>query len=268
MKKVVVVLLLMLSIGVSGQKYPPVQPYNESGYKVSDLRRFLYENTSLSNSYQQEFLRVINKNLRSTGEYLNINEGQPLDESWIPWVLAKISIESKNLKGFMNSRNKNGQLDWYWDENSFYGPCFVFRFGNCSFIMAKTICMNLLDISADYVYSRKQPERQVVVEEQPVYLNRPVRDDWRPQEKPVVVVYTPEPEKKLIPEVKFKVGDVTIVVVGAAVLYALYKVVTNSEKRNTTIQVVIPTTIPTGNPGGTPTGETGGGPGGTPPSRK
>lgn len=264
MKKVLVFLLLVLSsIGVSGQKYPPVQPYNENGYKVSDLRRFLYENTSLSNSYQTEFLRVVNKNLRSTGEYLNINDGQPLDESCIPWVLAKISIESKNLKGFMNSRNKNGQLDWYFDKNSFYGPCFIFRFGNCSFTLAKTICMNLLDIPADYVYSTrntKQPERQF--REEPIN-DRPVRDDWRPIQEPQPTIhYVPTTQNH---NPKIDVLGITVTICLTAIVVVTVVCLTNNPQ---TIAVV-PPTQPTnnGNPGGTGNGNDGGGPGGTPPSR-
>jgi hypothetical protein len=193
MKKVMFLLLLVLiSIGVSSQKYPPIRPYNENGYSVENFRKFVYEDTKLSISYTNELLRIVNKNLYSTGEYININNGYELTESNLDFVFDHISISSVSIDGgFMNSRNKNGEVDWYLDEAKFYGPCFMFNFGKCNLILAKTICMNLLDVPCEY----KPTSERTRSFTSPV-ITRPVISEWSPIQEERVVLFPNQAVKK------------------------------------------------------------------------
>jgi len=178
---------VLISIGVSSQsqKYPPIKPYNENGYSIEQFRKFVYEDTQLSISYTFELLRIVNKNLYSTGEYLNINNSYELTESNLDFVFENISVVSVSIDGgFMNSRNKNGQVDWYLDNAKFYGPCFMFNFGKCNLILAKTICMNLLNVPCEY---KPTLERTRSVITQP---------EWIPIEEERVVLFPNQTVKK------------------------------------------------------------------------
>ena len=126
-------------------------------------------------------------------------------------------------------------------------------------------CGNRIDfIQPTNLIQIKEVEKRIYLSDTPpvVQGNRPVHDDWRPQQEPQQPTVRYEPPKTLAPKIDFL--GIGISLVGLAGI--VYGIVLLSPQQPAMI-TTYPNGNPGGNPGGTPTGNTGGGPGGTPPSR-
>ena len=85
-------LLLILVIKTNGQGTDnPVLPrIYEDGYSIEQIKIFALQNTPYSADYRVKLLAIVNNGLRKSGEYVNINEGRPLDESHITWIYQQV----------------------------------------------------------------------------------------------------------------------------------------------------------------------------------
>ena len=207
MKKVVVILTLSIFCFVSkGQLFPPVQPYNESGYTVEQFENFALGTTDLSCSYRAEVLHIVNQFLQKTGLYMNYNNGQPLDDAWISWIFCPCRTWAEHRiysNGFWNTHQSSDgkRIIPYWDKNSFEGLVTVLHLDGYTLDLAKTICMNLV----------KVPFKKLVLQEERfTQPTTPVdKTNWAYREpERTDQPYIPIPPIK--EEKKFKVGFVVI----------------------------------------------------------
>lgn len=146
MRKTLVVLILTMSWFVSnGQLYPPIQPYLENDYGLSQVKRFAMAQTELSSSWRKEFLAIVNNGLAQAGENMYLGEDKILS------ALDHVIYERRNLNyTFENSRNILNQVKFYPDFG-FDGMVATFKYGKCSLVVFKTRCMNLLKCRIDVV---------------------------------------------------------------------------------------------------------------------
>ncbi|MCX6754172.1 MAG: hypothetical protein NTV03_03920 [Candidatus Nomurabacteria bacterium] len=153
MKKFLFVLILTLGWLVSkGQLYPPIQPYLENDYSISQVKRFAMGQNELSSSWRKEFLSIVNDGLAQAGENMYLGEDKILS------ALDHVVYERRNLNySFENSRNISNQVKFYSDFG-FDGMVGVFKYGKCSLVIFKTRCMNLLKCRLDVVQIEIKPE--------------------------------------------------------------------------------------------------------------
>lgn len=198
MRKLVFFLLLILNWSiVNGQLFPPIQPYNESGYTVLDFEMFARnletdkaiktKNAELSASYKRELLSIVNDFLQSTGLNKNFNNGAPLGEEWISWIFCPIrtSIEHRvYLGGFWNShQSTDGKtVVFYWDSKRFEGMIVTLHLDGYELDLGKTCCMNLVKVP--FVKKWDKP----VVEKTPEVTPSPVpQTNSTPQNITIVI---------------------------------------------------------------------------------
>jgi len=155
---------LLLGLESFGQKYPPVQPYNESGYTKKEVEYFARKKEgALNANYRTEMLRIINKGLLESGEDQNLAV-YPLTQDHISWIFSQISYERRILTNFMNSHLINGQsIEFFFDKGPFDGIVGVFKFGKCEIVLYKTICMNLLEVSNEVLASNNNQSSTTTV---------------------------------------------------------------------------------------------------------
>lgn len=145
MKKVMFVLMLTMNWLISnGQLYPPIQPYQENDYSISQVKEFAMASTDLSSSWRVELLAIVNKGLADAGENM------VLSESNINWILDHVVYESRKLTNFENSRNIFNKVSFYPDKN-YEGMVGVFKYGKCDLVIYKSRCMNLLKVSVQII---------------------------------------------------------------------------------------------------------------------
>jgi hypothetical protein len=191
MKKMFVFLLLILAWSeVNGQGHP-IKPYRETDYSVSEVRQFSLNETKLSSNWRKEFLRIINDGLYSSGENMVLNESN------ICWIFDHITYERRNLINFTNSmRNNNDEIKFFPDK-SFDGMVAVFNYNQCSLVIYKTRCMNLLKVQQIAAREQFSPTVEHVVYDRPV---RPYLNEWQPiqpiVERSVIIPTLPIKEKK------------------------------------------------------------------------
>jgi len=251
MKKVFgVFLILTLSWSeVSGQGHP-IKPYRETDYSILEVKQFAMEETNLSCNWRREFLKIINEGLYASGENMIVNESN------MYWIFNQITYERRNLINFTNSMRNNNEINFFPDK-SFDGMVAVFQYNQCSLVVYKTRCMNLLKV-----------QQQTVVREQysptvnPVVCDRPVRhylDEWQPiVEKQVVLPCPVVKEKKCCWFVK-----ALVYFVGASAIATGTYLLCNRDREyhregNPGGAPITPPVVPTvpdngGGPGGAPT---------------
>lgn len=93
MKKLTIVLILTLGWLISnGQtKYPPIKPYMENDYSISQVKIFAKENTKLASSWRKELLILVNSGLMKSGENFTVSKED------IDWILDNVIYERKKL---------------------------------------------------------------------------------------------------------------------------------------------------------------------------
>lgn len=153
MRKFVCILILTICWLVSnGQLYPPIQPYQENDYSLSQVKRFAMASTELSSNWRTELLSIVNNGLAEAGENM------VLDESSIYWILDHVNYERRNLVSFTNSRKIGNKIDFFPDHSNFDGMVGIFKYGKCSLVLFKTRCMNLLKVSVQIVQVEPKPQ--------------------------------------------------------------------------------------------------------------
>lgn len=239
MKKILffLVMIFILLPNVQGQ---PIQPYQENDYSIESVKKFALSSTELSSNWRRELLKIVNDGLVISGENM------VLDESNIYWIFDHVTYERKNLINFTNSRRSGNEVKFFYDKN-FDGMVAVFNYGQCSLVIYKTKCMNLLKV--EVIIARVMVRQQFNPEPDPVITTAAPRvhlDDWK----------TVEPERKVevprlvvpVREKKHWLVDALICFIGASALvtggYFLHKSL--------------------GGPGGAPVIPDNGGPGGAP----
>lgn len=157
--------LMILTLGwlesVSGQsiKYPPVRPYNLEGYVVEDFQKFALEPTEYSRNFQKRLLSYVNRFLRQTG--LDEKYGEQEGDEGIKWIFSPSRTWEENRKynGFSNTHKNGNQVSPYWDKRSFEGSIMVLHVDGYELDLAKTICMNLVDVQFHSPVSEKKEEK-------------------------------------------------------------------------------------------------------------
>lgn len=152
MKKMVVILILTSSWLVSsGQKHPPVQPYNESGYSNLQFEKFaLNLQSELSMDYSDKLFSLAVPFLKETGLYekyvdqLSIKFLLDPSRTWAEYRIYENIYEN----GFWNSRQTlDGKgVEFYLDTTRFEGMIMVLHLDGYELDLAKTICMNLVNV--------------------------------------------------------------------------------------------------------------------------
>lgn len=142
----------------------PLLPYNENGYTIEFVREFVKapapgykletQADFIRSDWVKELVKITNENLARTKTMQVDASGQftdklvVVDESNIDWIL-KNSYDSVvvGLKNYSNSRKPekfSTNVTFFTDPASFTGQVRVFRYLNCSFIIYKCICINLM----------------------------------------------------------------------------------------------------------------------------
>lgn len=154
-------LLVLSTLGVVAQQLgSPIRPYRESGYTPSEVKTFALGSSQVSVDYRNELIRLVNKGLRDAGETMLV------DETNISWILENVHPIHVDLDGgtYRNSRIFNGSFNIYNDRDNFSGSVAEFRYGKCSVILYKLICMNLLDVRRSNSSVQKEPTITVTTE--------------------------------------------------------------------------------------------------------
>jgi hypothetical protein len=246
MRKTLVVLILTMSWFVSnGQLYPPIQPYQENDYSLSQVKRFAMAQTELSSSWRREFLSIVNDGLAQAGESMYLGEDKILS------ALDHVIYERRNLNyTFENSRNILNQVKFYPDFG-FDGMVATFKYGKCSLVVFKTRCMNLLKCRIDVV---QQVEIKPEPKPEPVVIPQPTQPAWSFQSARKVVS-----EEKIIPDFTFIKQEkkrrtwagrniVPIIVTFVATSTTIYVVANRDHHHEVTPPVIDPRTMPPGIP--------------------
>lgn len=145
MKKIVLFFLLVaLGSQAFGKLYPPIQPYLENDYTLSQVKTFALANTELSSSWRKELVSIVNKGLVDAGENMTLNTGN------VSWILDHVSYERKKITNFGNSRDSLNNVVFYSDIE-FDGMVGIFDFNKCNLVIFKTRCMNLLKVPVTVV---------------------------------------------------------------------------------------------------------------------
>jgi len=141
MKKLLLLLLLILgwSATINGQLYPPIQPYLENDYTISQVKTFALANTELSSNWRRELVAIVNKGLSDAGEKMILNTGN------VSWILDHVYYERRKITNFSNSRDSLNNVVFYSDIE-FDGMVGVFNYGKCDLVSYKTKCTNLVKV--------------------------------------------------------------------------------------------------------------------------
>lgn len=245
MKRTLMILILIMVWSVSnGQLYPPVQPYNESGYSHFQFEKFtLNRQSELSMNYSDTLFSVVVNFLKETSLY-----DKYVKDLSIRWIFdpSRTWSEHRVYDGFWNShQSRDGKnVEWYWDKSHFDGMIMVLHLENYELDLAKTICMNIVNVP----YKKTGPT-EISIEE---IISPPNNSNWEFQEPKRIqepnLYLPPVKEEKKIKVGPFVIGGVALagLVVGGIVL-ANYL---NNDSGAGTSQ---PNTNPnTGHPGGSP----------------
>jgi hypothetical protein len=239
MRKTLVVLILTMSWFVSnGQLYPPIQPYQENDYSLSQVKKFAMAQTELSSSWRREFLSIVNNGLAQAGESMYLGEDKIFS------ALDHVVYERRKLTSFENSRNILNQVKFFPDFD-FDGMVGVFKYGKCSLVVFKTKCINLIKYSIDVV--------QVEIKPEPVVIPQPTQPAWSFQSARKVSgdgvisgsIFIQQEKKQ-----RTWVGKnlVPIIVVFVATTATTYVVATRDHHHETPAVVIDPRTMPPGIP--------------------
>ena len=117
----------------------PICPYNENGYSILEVKKFVLNSSELSANYRKELLKIVNAGLVKAGENLI------LDQRHISWIFQNVKDSSVQLNSFVNSY-KIDNVIYFKDDKNFSGMVGVFQYKKCRLILYKTICLNLLKV--------------------------------------------------------------------------------------------------------------------------
>ena len=237
----------------NGQLYPPIQPYQENDYSLSQVKRFAMAQTELSSSWRTEFLAIVNDGLAKSGESMFLGEDKILS------ALNHVVYERRNLNySFENSRNISNQVKFYSDFG-FDGMVGVFKYGKCSLVIFKTRCMNLLKCSIDII---TQVEIKTEPDPTPNWrtYQAPIKDGQKTVNKTVSEKKPVEHKKEVkIGKIVLRVGEGGVVIGAIALIVLIVKALLGNHHDSgdpggapPTPPPIVPPVVP-GGPGGAPT---------------
>jgi hypothetical protein len=139
-------LILVIKTNGQGTDNPVLPRIYEDGYTIEQIESFAMQNTPYSKDYKVKLLVIINSGLRHSGEYVNINEGRPLNESHISWIYQRVK-RNPNVhlpKGYKNTYKNGNKISPCNGTSDYNGPVDQFIFGQCVINLDKPSCANLL----------------------------------------------------------------------------------------------------------------------------
>lgn len=223
MRKLVVILVLTLGwLNSNGQLYPPIQPYLENDYSLSQVKSFALAETELSSNWRAEFLSIINTGLANAGESMVVNESN------IDWVMSQIVYERRSLNNFTNSRRIGNRIDFFSDSH-FDGMVAVFVYNKCNLVVFKTRCMNLLKNTGQSSFQRVPDQIVPEVKKEvkissfsfPEDLGGSIVENKQVQQKAWSYEKPPPVRKKLFRRTGVVIGGVVVGLGIGGLIYAL-----------------------------------------------
>jgi hypothetical protein len=173
---IILSIALFLGIAINAQTQKNVgwsiMPYDENeGYTIAEVMEFSKptlppgqddvkesrrQADSIRPDWNKTLISMTNENLTRCAVMQRDVNNQILNvpfvidnETNIPWILRHSYDSVVTLKNYSNTRKATQfgtKLDKYTDPGSFTGTVRVFKYENCSFIMYKAVCINLLGI--------------------------------------------------------------------------------------------------------------------------
>lgn len=252
MKKIVVILILISNWFVlNGQQDNPILlRIYEDGYSIEQIKQFAKEPTVYSQSYRAMLLSIINNGLQQSGDYIYLNNGQPLNESHIDWIYTQVHRVLKDSLpvGSSNTWKNGNKVSPCITKKSYYGPIDRFTYKTCLIKLDKPSCGNLLG------YTEVVKKSCIVIKPQTQTAND---NKFILQQSIIINNLTVPPPKE---EKKIKIGWIVIPIFAIAVGTATYFLLKNQNHQdiyiNTTYRptknppIVVPSNP--GGPGGTP----------------
>ena len=154
----VIALLLLGGVAIA-QKYPPLKPYKNGGYSISEVKSFILNQDFFTANYRKELLEIINEGLRSAGEKITLNEG------YLYLILKNTKIEYRDLsKGYINSYKNDDRIVFFKDNKGYKGKVCVFMYNRVQITWAKDTCLNLLKIPVKILQAKEfpKPKKEIV----------------------------------------------------------------------------------------------------------
>jgi len=165
MKKLLFFLVLIL-VGLKssgqGSDNPLLPRLFEEGYSIEQLRDSALRSTEYSQNYRKEVLKMVNRCLRNSGDYLNLNQGNPLDERHISWIYQNVFRNPNDSlpAGSGNTWKKGNLLIPFKSKVQYFGPVDYFQYGNCRQKFDKPSCGNLI-VDEVMVINQTSPENLI-----------------------------------------------------------------------------------------------------------
>ncbi len=140
-------MLVLLMSSTKAQTDNPILPrIHEDGYTLEQIEDFALEANEFSQNYRKKLLSIINSALRSSGEYVNVNNGKPLTENHISWIYDQVQRDLKGYlpAGYSNTYRNGNSVKPTTGKIDYFGPIDRFVFGSCVVNLDKPSCVNLL----------------------------------------------------------------------------------------------------------------------------
>gem|GEM_PF-3906607 len=220
--------MVLITLASNAQTDNPILPrIYEDGYSVAQIEEFALQSTEYSSNYRRVLLRIINHGLRESGEYINVNGGQPLTSSHISWIYDHVERDPNGYLpvGYSNTYRSGNNVASTKGKTAYHGPIDRFVFGSCVVNLDKPSCINLLgDLGIFNVSNKVVSQQQDLFQEEKrkneaskVLANEPAPPLSMLTSEPLVPISNyapPEQEEKNLP--KWVVP--TVVVLGTALL--------------------------------------------------
>lgn len=185
---VAIVFSAQMVFGQGSTDNPILPRIYEEGYTIEQIKNFALGNFELlpasvgesyrkqeySKNYREKVLSIVNEGLRRSGEYVNLNNGQPLDDSHIEWIYQHVyRVYNDKLPAHYRNTWKNGlYVSDCTTKTPYFGPLDHFKYGVCEIKLDKPSCANLTpDFSLLGYFVQKAPEKEPeqIVPERVVY---------------------------------------------------------------------------------------------------
>ena len=140
-------MLLVLSSEAQNSTDNPLLPrIYEDGYSIEQIKDFALQSTEYSSNYRRVLLKIVNNALRESGEYINVNGGQPLTSSHISWIYDHVERDPNGYLpvGYRNTFKSGNSVVSIKSKKEYYGPIDMFIFRTCVLNIDKPSCINLL----------------------------------------------------------------------------------------------------------------------------
>lgn len=179
--KTVLLLVILTLVGLESfaqaRTDNPVLPrIYEDGYSINQIKEFALGYRSgvsheYASSYRQKLLSIINEGLIRSGEYVNVNNGNPIEARHIGWIYEHVfRVQNDSLPAGHRNTWKNGsQVSWTSkSQKKYYGPLDHFKYGVCEIKLDKPSCANLVpDYSLMGYVKQTDPEKKSTPESKP-----------------------------------------------------------------------------------------------------